>query len=378
MKSTKRLRFMSLAWIEGLSFNPANPKGIHLKKLGRDAILITLAPQAPEDDPFGHRRGLECKVRRSYEVTSNLHHFVDKLNARVLVPYPGVNLKLPHVGRRGELIAADGTLTDGYRFPWQHYPEDLQAICQRALKELQQDTTRLIKLLMWFFNTSHAHEPVQHASLYCNTRGKTYYAIGQNHSSGGDWRNDLVWNATNSEGFSSVWKSRSDESLAHELFREAGSLIHSAPRSALLMLATALEAGVKTYISEREPITQWLLTETQSPPILKVLRDFIPTLTPAISASLDSWSALRSLFGRLTKLIEARNRLTHRGTWDLELESLIEFREDVSDILYILDYLRGAEWARNNIRAATCQALNWPKPVTTQTQLRATVTVVTE
>lgn len=116
MKSTKRLQFMSLAWIEGLSFNPANPRGIHLKKLGRDAIHINLAPQAPEDDPFGHRRGLECKVRRSYEVASNLHHFVDKLNARVLVPYPGVNLKLPHVGRRGELIAADGTLTDGYHF----------------------------------------------------------------------------------------------------------------------------------------------------------------------------------------------------------------------------------------------------------------------
>jgi LSD1 subclass zinc finger protein len=138
------------------------------------------------------------------------------------------------------------------------------------------------------------------------------------------------------------------------------------------------DGDLQTYISECEPITQWLLTETQSPPILKVLRDFIPTLTPGISANLDKWSGLKSLFGRLTKLVEARNRLTHRGTWDVELGSLIEFREDVSDILYILDYLRGAKWARNNIRAATCQALNWPKPVTTQTQLRATVTVTTE
>ncbi len=369
---------MALAWIDGLSFNPANPKGIHLKKLGRTAISITLAPKAPEDDPFGHRSGLECKVKRSYEVSSNLYDFVDKLNARVFVPYPGVNLKLPHVGRRGELIAADGSLRDGYYLAWQHYPEDLKTICQRARDELRKDTMRLTKLLMWFFNTTHVHDPVQYVSLYCNTRGKNYYAIGQNHSSGGDWRNDLVWNAANSEGFNSVWKSNSDESLAHELFREAGSLIHSAPRSALLMLATALEAGVKTYISEREPITQWLLTETQSPPILKVLRDFIPTLAPQISASLENWLGLRPLLGRLTQLVEARNRLTHRGTWDVELESLIKFREDVSDMLYILDYLRGAKWARNNIRAETCQALNWPNPITTQTQLRASVTISTE
>jgi hypothetical protein len=142
---------------------------------------------------------------------------------------------------------------------------------------------------MWFFNTSHLHDPVQHVSLYCNTRGKTYYAIGQYGATEGDWRNDVVWSAANCAGFSSVWKSESEESLAHELFREAGSLIHSAPRSALLMLATALEAGVKKYISEREPVTHWLLTETQSPPILKVLRDFVP-----VEAAIATYAILAS------------------------------------------------------------------------------------
>jgi hypothetical protein len=376
MKS-KRLTFMSLAWVQGLAFNPGNPKGIKLRKAGRNAISLTLVPREPENDPFGHR-GLECKVLRSYPVPPPLHQFVHSLNGRMLASYPGLKLKLPHVGRGRELISADGKLAPGYRLSWQHYPDDLKAVCELAFKELQLETNRLVKLLMWFFNTSHLHDPVQHVSLYCNTQGKAYYAIGQHGATEGDWRNDVVWSAANSAGFSSVWKSKSDESLAHELFREAGSLIHSAPRSALLMLATALEAGVKKYISEREPVTHWLLTETQSPPILKVLRDFVPSLKPSLSASLAHWCKLRPLFGRLTKLVEVRNRLTHRGTWDITQAELIEFREDVSDMLYALDYLNGAKWALNNIRKQTCEALEWPLPSPTQTQLRAKVIVTSD
>jgi hypothetical protein len=192
------------------------------------------------------------------------------------------------------------------------------------------------------------------------------------------WQNDIVWSGVNSAGFSSVWKCKSEESLAHELFREAGSIVQSAPRSALLMLASALEAGVKNYVSERAPVTQWLLTETQSPPIPKLLRKFIPTLTPATPANLSNWTDLKPLFNRITKLTEVRNRLTHRGTWDIPDSELIEFKEDVSDILYILDYLNGTHWAVNNVRKETCQALKWPKPISTQTQIRAKVTIIAE
>ena len=47
------------------------------------------------------------------------------------------------------------------------------------------------------------------------------------------------------------------------------------------MLANALEVAVKSYISQRVPATQWLLTEAQSPPISTMLRRFVPTLKPA-------------------------------------------------------------------------------------------------
>ncbi len=152
------------------------------------------------------------------------------MNAGVLTSYPGIAIQLPHVSRNRELIAADGTLAKGYHLSWQHYPDDLKSVCELAHKELEAETQRLIKLLMWYFNTSHVHDPVQHVALYCSTGGKNYHAIKLSDSTQGVWQNDIVWSGVNSAGFSSVWKSKSEESLAHELFREAGSIVQSAPR----------------------------------------------------------------------------------------------------------------------------------------------------
>lgn len=373
----KKVKFMLVAQIEGLTFNPAQPSGIKLHRSGRRALTATLIPGHPEDDPFGHRRGLVCKLRRSYPVDENLFQFIDRLNSRVFTPYPEMTITLPHVASRGGvLIASDGTLSEGYRLAWKHYPKELKEICTALFDELTTETQRFIKLLTWFFNTSHVHSPVRHQSLYWNTRGRNFHVVKLPSDSSGYWQNDVVWNEPKGTDFVSLWKSASEEPLAHELFREAGSLLRSTPRSALLMLASALEAGVKSYISERAPVTQWLLTESQSPPIPKMLRELVPNLRPAGAVSLLHWSNLRPMFKRIIQLTEERNRLTHRGTMEVKSNQLDEFKEDVSDVLYILDYLNGVQWAINNIRRETCQALKWPDPIPTQQQIRVTMVAV--
>jgi hypothetical protein len=374
----KKVKFMSVAHLRGLMFNPAQPLGIRLRRSGRYAVAATLTPSHPEHDPFGHRQGLECKLRRSYRISEFLFQFIDRLNSRVFTPYPGMPITLPHMGSRRELIASDGTLSEGYSLPWRCLPEELKAICSNSFDELTSETQRFVKLITWFFNTSHVHDPVQHISLYWNTRGQDYHVVKLPQEPSGYWQNDVVWNEANEASFVSLWKSASEEPLGHELFREAGSLLHSAPRSALLMLANALEAGVKSYISERVPVTQWLLTETQSPPIKKMLQKFVPTLRPAAPVDLSHWSGLTTMFNRIERRITERNHLTHLGAMECEHNRLIEFKEDVSDVLYILDYLNGERWAINNVRRETCQALGWPNPILIQTRIRATMRVLEE
>ena len=376
---TKKIRFMALGQIEGLMFNPGRPSGIRLHRSGRHALFASLIPMHPKDDPFGHRRGLQAKVGRSYEADELLFRFIDSLNSGVFIPYDEMVIKLPHIGSGGrELIGRDGTLAKGYSLSWKHYPNDLKAICERASEELTLESQRFIKLLMWFFNIDHVHNPIRHIALYCNTRGRNYHVVSHPGQSGGHWQNDVVWSETNADGFGPLWGGKSEEPLGHELFREAGSLVHSAPRSALLMLVSALESAIKSYISDRLPGSQWLLAEVPSPPVPKMLRQFVPTLQPARAINLSQWSGLKPILKSVTDLTEQRNRLTHRGIMEVSTNELVSFKEDVSDVLYILDYLRGEDWAINNVRKKTCRALNWPDPVPTQTQMRATMTVVDE
>jgi hypothetical protein len=93
---------------------------------------------------------------------------------------------------------------------------------------------------------------------------------------------------------------------------------------------------------------------------------------------LTHWSGLTTMFNRIELRITERNHLTHRGTMECEHNRLIEFKEDVSDVLYILDYLNGEQWAINNVRRETCQALGWPNPILIQTGIRATMKVLEE
>jgi hypothetical protein len=299
----------------------------------------------------------------------------------LFTPFSGMKISLPHIGPRTkrELITSDGALAEGYRLPLKHYPDDLQTIYKAASEELTAETLRFIKQIMWFFNLSHLNDPLRHRSLYCNTHGGDYHLIEYPKSViGNRWQNDIIWSGENISGFFSLWKSASEEPLGHELLREAGSTLHSAPRSALLMLASALEVAVKSYISDRAPTTQWLLTELQSPPVPIMLRKFVPTLKPVQAVSIADWSGLNPMFKRIDNLVRARNHLTHRGKWSVTTDQLVEFKEDVSDVLFILDYLSGERWAINKIRRETCRLLKWPVPIQTLSAIRISAKLLEE
>jgi hypothetical protein len=379
--AAKKLKFLLVAHLVGMSFNPAQPSGIKLQRAGKRPILITLAPADAAKDPFGSQGGLDCKLLRRYSVSNEQFEFMDRLNSRVFTPYSGMKISLPHVGTRTrrELIARDGTLAEGYRLPLKHYPDDLKMIIKKASEELTTETLRFLKQIMWFFNLSHLNDPMRYVSLYCNAQGADYHFVNYPETSVGNrWQNDIIWRDGNIDGFVSLWKSASEEPLGHELLREAGSMLHTAPRSALLMLASALEVAVKSYISNRAPVTQWLLTELPSPPVPKILRKFVPALKPVQAVSLANWSGLKSMFRRIDDLVDARNRLTHRGELTITADQLFEFKDDVSDLLFIFDYLNGEQWAINKVRRQTCSALCWPVPSQTLGQIRIMVSRLEE
>lgn len=115
-----------------------------------------------------------------------------------------------------------------------------------------------------------------------------------------------------SEDLQHLFAGEESEPFAYELLREAWELRESHPRSALLIAVAALEVGVKHYIAKRDPGSEWLSDE--SPPVVDLLRDYVPNLDPpngsspaASRASVPRGEVLKEL----EKRVFERNRIVH-------------------------------------------------------------------
>jgi len=147
-----------------------------------------------------------------------------------------------------------------------------------------------------------------------------------------------------------------DEPLAHELLREAVSNRRGANhRSALVLAVAAIEVGLKRYIGTQIPAADWLLRETQSPPVRKLLSDFLPTV-PANRKYQGKVFIPKSIRKRVHQAIERRNEIVHGGAAATELE-LQDFIDAIRDAIWLLDYYGGVEWALAKVSERTLDEL---------------------
>ena len=100
------------------------------------------------------------------------------------------------------------------------------------------------------------------------------------------------------------------EPLAHELFREAWSQRSANPNSSMLAAMTALEVGIKQYISTCVPDATWL-ADNAPPPVVAMLRDYIPSLEAPGGASTGAFPD--DALDAVKVAVTIRNQLPHRG-----------------------------------------------------------------
>lgn len=137
--------------------------------------------------------------------------------------------------------------------------------------------------------------------------------------------------------------------LAYELLREAFSTREKSPRSALIAAITALEVGVKAYIAAMVPNAEWLAFESPSPPVVKMLSDYLPTLpSQAVSGTFKPPPA--RVLDTLKKGVHLRNTVVHQGKGKISLLGLREIMDTVADVLRALDYHRGFAWSLQYVR----------------------------
>jgi hypothetical protein len=338
-------------------FNPALPGGLSfLDRTSQVEIKIT----PPESGPS---RPLTCKAFVSLPTCTAAHKFIASLLKKKFEVYDGMPITLPYDRYGRTVIDENGAIAEGFGVPFELYPPEVQVLCDTARDLLSKAAERFVRLLRWQQNLDGPHWVFDgNPALYWKIDGKSYWIVSLRAQEGtGNSPAGIEWKDEDRADLDRIWNDAlAEEAVAHELLREAKVLECNSPRSSFLIATAALEVGVKAYVSHVSPNTSWLLSELPSPPISKILRAYIPELQKAHGRPLDYWYKLKPLFKRVEEHAKTRNTLIHTGKIQIKSDVLNSYLQDVSDLLYLFDVLKGHEWAKQNLSSTLSSLLGWP------------------
>jgi len=134
--------------------------------------------------------------------------------------------------------------------------------------------------------------------------------------------------------FAQTIQERVGEPLAHEMLQEARGQLEINPRSCLVIAVAALEVGVKQHV------TRMGGTYGERATVQRLLNRVVPALRS------DRWRRIAPWLNvRLQAGVTARNRLVHQGAAPPNREELRLLLRGIRDVLYLLDWQYGYEWA---------------------------------
>jgi hypothetical protein len=141
--------------------------------------------------------------------------------------------------------------------------------------------------------------------------------------------------------------------IGQSIFYEAWQLRRSNPKVALVMAVAAAETGFKEYVADLMPETEWLLENIQSPPLIKMLREFMELIPTRETIHGKVLRPPKNIITLIQTGVEHRNKMVHTGKLELSIDKLLPILNAIKDLLWILDYYRGNSWAIQYLQKST-------------------------
>jgi len=107
----------------------------------------------------------------------------------------------------------------------------------------------------------------------------------------------------------------------------------------------AAETGLKHLISTLAPAAAWLVENTQSPPLVQMLEDYLPKLPTRIRIKGKVLPPPKWLIDTIKKGVRLRNQIVHGHPIHLASDAVHDVLQAVHDLLYLFDLYAGHEWA---------------------------------
>ena len=222
-------------------------------------------------------------------------------------------------------------------------------IGNRVCIRLKNYLLRAVCLMRWRRGNTGNHNPIRYTwLLHWSDDGQTWKGVPGHFTMEVDVGIPFTRMSDDLRAsFTSLVKSGASEPLAHQLFHEAWNQRADSPRSSLLTGITAAEVGFKTFVSDLVPHAGWLAFNAPAPPLIQILTEYLPGLPVKQTFGVSPFIP-KELLDVMKKGINLRNKTAHAGG-DISRETLKEILVAVRDLLYLLDFYCGHDWAFNHV-----------------------------
>lgn len=231
--SADHVGFQLNAQVKGAIFNPARPEGINFSVSTPHKLTFSLKPSDSESDGFG-RSGLIYKVRYERPAAPEIASFIRALIGGKLDPDRQLAVNLPLVIDDRTLIDEYGTIAQDFSIPKELLPTEVQRLLEEAETILFTARDRFLSLLRWSQGAAAADKLVDRSDLYWRVDPGLYYSVPENLSTPRTARTlgrGFQWGEDYETAMTQLWPRDVQEPLAHEMIREAQTLVQQIGRA---------------------------------------------------------------------------------------------------------------------------------------------------
>lgn len=224
-------------------------------------------------------------------------------------------------------------------------PKDTVDVLTQARARGAEYVIRAVRFIAWRYFPRGVDMKAS-GTLECSANGgDTWFALTANMGGRG-WSTPAISRTANSADLQTLIDHWREVPVAYPLLWEARTVRSANARLALTV--TALEVGTKAFIALCVPDADWLLTNLQSPPVFKLLRDYLPQLTPPAGVVDRCEAPPKEMLTVINQAVQARNELVHGGK-SFPRGKLQELDHAVHSTLRMLDVYSGETWAKAHL-----------------------------
>lgn len=238
-----------------------------------------------------------------------------------------------------------------------YFPPPFQDSMRNIRKILFGSLDNTLKVLRWRSNRVGSPQPFINMSMYFSEQPKNWKLVPRTIGISLTDHGITPYPSRIAVNVKALVNKNYLEPLGHELFREAKKIENQSSRSSVIVLLSALEVGLKEFISRLNPDSRWLIENLPSPPIYTMLGEYLSELPVKNKINGEVKPPPKEIMAVIKVGVDIRNRVTHKGVQGPGNERIKQIFSAVKDILWLLDYYSGHEWAYKYISAKTRQSL---------------------